>query len=67
MGDENQILFVRQNLDLVRGQYGLWRALLLRLLRRLKLFPFIFDYPYVHPPVMVQMVGRKTRPQASAE
>ncbi len=50
-----------------RGQYGLPRALLLRLVRRLRLFPFIFDYPYVHPPVMVQMVGRKTRPLASTE
>ena len=50
-----------------RGQYGLLRSLLLRLLRRLRLFPFIFDYPYVHPPVMLQMAGRKTRPQTSTE
>jgi hypothetical protein len=42
-----------------RGEYGLARSLLVRLVRRLRLFPFIFDYRYLHPPVTVNMVGRK--------
>jgi hypothetical protein len=44
-----------------RGEYGLARSLLVRLLRRLRLLPFIFDYRYLHPPVMVNMIGRKRR------
>jgi hypothetical protein len=42
-----------------RGEYGFARSLLVRLVRRLRLFPFIFDYRYLHPPVMVNMIGRK--------
>jgi len=47
---------------LKRGQYGLIRSLLVRSVRRLRLFPFIFDYRYLHPPVMINMIGQK-RPQ----
>ena len=42
-----------------RGEYGFARSLLVRVVRRLRLFPFIFDYRYLHPPVMVNMIGRK--------
>jgi SAM-dependent methyltransferase len=42
-----------------RGEYGFARSLLVRLVRRLRIFPFIFDYRYLHPPVMVNMVGSK--------
>lgn len=44
---------------LKRRQYGLVRSLLVRSVRRLRLFPFIFDYRYLHPPVMINMIGRK--------
>lgn len=44
---------------LKRGEYGFARSLLVRLVRRLRLFPFLFDYRYLHPPVMVNMIGRK--------
>jgi hypothetical protein len=47
------------SLALRRGDYGFSRSLLVRLARRLRLFPFIFDYRYLHPPVMVNMIGRK--------
>lgn len=42
-----------------RGQYGLVRSLLVRSLRRLRLLPFLFDYRFLHPPVMVNMIGQK--------
>ena len=42
-----------------RGEYGFLRSLLVRLVRRLRIFPFIFDYRYLHPPVMVNMIGSK--------
>jgi len=44
---------------LSRGEYGFARSLLVRLVRRLRLFPFIFDYRYLHPPVTVNMIGTK--------
>jgi methyltransferase family protein len=44
-----------------RGEYGFARSLVLRLVRRLRLLPFIFDHPYLHPPVMVNMIGAKRR------
>jgi len=47
---------------LERGQYGLIRSLLVRSARRLRLFPFIFDYRYLHPPVMINMIGQKPAP-----
>jgi hypothetical protein len=47
---------------LKRRQYGLIRSLLVRSVRRLRLFPFIFDYRYLHPPVMVNMIGQKRAP-----
>jgi hypothetical protein len=40
-----------------RGEYGLPRALLVRLLRRLHLLPFVFDFRYLHPPVMLNLIG----------
>jgi hypothetical protein len=43
-----------------RGEYGLARSLLVRLIRRLRLLPFIFDFRYLHPPVSLNMIGRKT-------
>jgi hypothetical protein len=42
-----------------RGEYGIARSLLVRIVRRLHLFPFIFDYRHLFPPVMVNMIGRK--------
>ncbi|MFQ5972530.1 MAG: hypothetical protein ACE5Q3_09365 [Alphaproteobacteria bacterium] len=42
-----------------QGQYGLLRSMLIRGVRRLRLLPFIFDYRYLHPPVMINMVGQK--------
>jgi hypothetical protein len=42
-----------------RGDYGRLRGLLVRTIRRLGLLPFIFDYRYLHPPVMLNMIGRK--------
>jgi len=42
---------------LKRGAYGLLRSLLVRLVRQLRIFPFIFDYRYLHPPVMINMIG----------
>ena len=33
-----------------RGDYEFVRSLLLRLVRRLRAFPFIFDHRYLHPP-----------------
>jgi hypothetical protein len=42
-----------------RGEYGFARSLLVRLVRRLRVFPFIFDYRYLHPPVMIHMIGTK--------
>ena len=42
-----------------RGEYGFARSLLVRLVRRLGVFPFIFDYRYLHPPVMIHMIGTK--------
>ena len=38
---------------LKRGQYGLVRSLVVRLVRRVHALPFVFDYPYLHPPVMI--------------
>jgi hypothetical protein len=42
-----------------RGDYGPLRGVLVRLVRQLRLFPFIFDYGYLNPPVMVNMLGRR--------
>ena len=42
-----------------RGEYGFARSLLVRVVRRLRLLPFIFDYRYLHPPVMIHMIGTK--------
>lgn len=42
-----------------QGDYGPVRGLFVRAARRLKLLPFVFDYPYLHPPVMVNMAGVK--------
>jgi hypothetical protein len=42
-----------------QGQYGFLRSLLVRSMRRLRLLPFIFDYRYLHPPVMINMIGQK--------
>jgi len=46
---------------LKRGQYGLLRSLVVRLVRRARALPLVFDYPYLHPPVMINMIGRKAR------
>jgi hypothetical protein len=50
-----------------RGDYGVLRGWLVRAVRRLRLFPFIFDYRYLHPPVNVLMIGRKRVVQPHAE
>lgn len=42
-----------------RKEYGPLRGLMLRLVRRARLFPFIFDYPHLHPPVCINMLGRR--------
>jgi hypothetical protein len=42
-----------------RGEYGALRGGLVRLLRRLRLLPFVFDFRYLHPPVMLNMIGCK--------
>ena len=47
---------------LKRGQYGLFASLVVRLVRRLGVLPVVFDYPYVHPPVMINMIGSKRAP-----
>lgn len=42
-----------------RGDYGFLRSLMIRAIRRLRLLPFIFDHRYLHPPVMINMIGCK--------
>jgi hypothetical protein len=42
-----------------RGEYGALRGVLVRLLRRLRLLPFVFDFRYLHPPVALNMIGCK--------
>jgi hypothetical protein len=49
-----------------RREYGILRALLVRLIRRLHLLPFIFAFRYLHPPVVLNMIGRKLPLRAAA-
>lgn len=41
-------------------QHGRARDMLIRIARTLKALPSVFDFPYVHPPTMVNMIGRKS-------
>jgi hypothetical protein len=42
-----------------RREYGFLRSLLVRSARRLRILPFIFDHPYLYPPVLINMIGYK--------
>lgn len=54
---------LRAELDISKGlklkRYGYFMALFIYLCRKIRFFPAVFSYPYVLPPVMVNMIGRK--------
>jgi hypothetical protein len=42
-----------------RGQYGPVTATIIRLLWRYQIMPWLVRWPYLYPPILVNMIGRK--------
>jgi hypothetical protein len=58
---DNQMLRVELNIKkgLKSKQYGIFKAAFIYVLRKCKILPSIFDNPYLFPPSMVNMIGKK--------
>ena len=53
----------RADINIIRGfkskRYGILSAILIYLFKKIRILPFIFDYPYLFPPVIINMIGKK--------
>lgn len=54
---------LRLSRGLKRNHYGYLAAGIIFLFKKLGILPAVFGYPYVYPPVLVNMIVRKTREQ----
>lgn len=58
---DNHMMRVELNIrkGLKRKSYGYFTALFIKLLRGFRFMPQVFRYPYLFPPVMINMIGIK--------
>ena len=53
----------RADTNIIRGlkskRYGILSAILIYIFKKIRILPFIFDYPYLFPPVTINMIGKK--------
>ena len=57
--DEHMFSVLNINKGLKKKIYGYSMLILIRVFRMVRILPQILDYPYVFPPVMVNMIGEK--------